>query len=153
MSLSKEYRVDAEAGIVYGKRGKPIGSRDGDGYLLIKSAGRNISPIHRFIWESVHGPIPTGLQINHINGIKTDNRISNLELVTPAENVRHAWRSGLNNSFGQGQHLSKLNDAAVRTIRASPKRGRELASEFGVSYKTIRNVINWATWRHVGAEA
>lgn len=45
--------------------------------------------IHRAVWEAFRGPIPAGMHINHKNSIKSDNRLSNLELATPLENARH----------------------------------------------------------------
>jgi hypothetical protein len=45
---------------------------------------------HRMVWEAAHGPIPQGHHIHHINGDKLDNRLCNLECLTPAEhNRRH----------------------------------------------------------------
>lgn len=44
---------------------------------------------HRFVWEMHNGPIPTGLEIDHINHIKDDNRIENLRLVDRSENMRN----------------------------------------------------------------
>ena len=41
---------------------------------------------HRVVWESAHGPIPDGMQIDHINGIKNDNRLENLRCVTVQQN-------------------------------------------------------------------
>lgn len=41
---------------------------------------------HRWNWEQVHGPIPKGMHIDHINGDKHDNRIENLRCVTPRQN-------------------------------------------------------------------
>lgn len=51
----------------------------------------NAGFMHRFIWESVRGPIPVGYQIHHINGKTGDNRITNLECLTPKEHrQRHS---------------------------------------------------------------
>jgi hypothetical protein len=41
---------------------------------------------HRIVWENHNGPIPEGMQIDHINRIRDDNRIENLRLVTPQQN-------------------------------------------------------------------
>lgn len=50
---------------------------------------------HRLVWLVFIGPTGS-LVINHKNGIKNDNRLENLELVTDAENSQHAYRTGLN---------------------------------------------------------
>ena len=44
--------------------------------------------IHRFEWECVKGDIPEGFVIDHIDSVKTNNKIENLQLLTLAENVR-----------------------------------------------------------------
>ena len=44
---------------------------------------------HRVIWESFNGPIPNGMQIDHINRKRDDNRILNLRLATAAQNQRN----------------------------------------------------------------
>lgn len=51
--------------------------------------------IHRAVALAFIGPCPEGQEINHKNGIKSDNRPENLEYVTRLENVRHAHRIGL----------------------------------------------------------
>jgi len=63
-----------------------------NGYLRVKINNKHIL-IHRLIWEAFIGPIPEGMQINHINEDKTDNRLENLELVTPEENLNFGSRS------------------------------------------------------------
>ena len=54
---------------------------------------------HRFIWECFNGLIPDGKEIDHINNIKSDNRLSNLQLLTPKENGKKAakYRNDFNN--------------------------------------------------------
>ena len=42
--------------------------------------------VNRLVWEVFNGPIPDGMQVNHINEIKTDNRLENLNLLTNQEN-------------------------------------------------------------------
>ena len=50
--------------------------------------------VHRHVWEQAYGTIPEGMQIHHINKVITDNRIENLELVTPMENMNKSDRWG-----------------------------------------------------------
>lgn len=89
--------------------------------------------IHRMQWASFFGPIPPGKDINHINGIKNDNRLCNLELVTKKENIQHAIRTGLFNNKGENHTNSKLNPEKVREIRRMRKGGdtiKHIASVF-----------------------
>lgn len=105
---------------------------------------------HRLIWESVHGPIPDGMQINHINGVKHDNRISNLELVTPSENTKHAYAIGLRSAAGECNGRARLTKDDVLRIRASSMRPADLAASYGVSPSTIRDVLSRKRWKHLG---
>lgn len=69
---------------------------DKNGYLEV---GRKpIFPtrkVHRLVWIHFNGNIPSNMQINHINGIKNDNCLSNLELMTAKQNIYHAISLGL----------------------------------------------------------
>ena len=49
--------------------------------------------VHRMVYEAFVGEIPDGMQVNHINEIKTDNRLENLNLMTPKENSNWGTRN------------------------------------------------------------
>lgn len=90
-------------GHVYGKRLKK--NCEISPYIL---AYINNKPYkaHRIIWTMVHGPIPKGMTIDHINLDKRDNRLSNLRLATIRQQLqnRRAWSgSGL-----KGAHKTKV---------------------------------------------
>lgn len=105
--------------------------------------------LHLLIATAFIGPKPEGMQVNHKNGQKNDNRADNLEYVTPKANVRHAYALGLRHT-GERVHSAKLTNAAVAIIRAAPKRrvtSASLAERFGVSKCAIDRVRQGLTWR------
>jgi hypothetical protein len=135
------------------------GSRVRGGYrqvALIRGPSRKRywRSVHRLIAEAFHGtPAQDGLQVNHKNGIKDDNRAENLEWVTPSENALHAYRTGLTPPRPRGaeHQLSKLNDAAIQVIRyfQGVKTQRQLARAYGVDQTTIWAIQKRRTWTQV----
>lgn len=66
--------------------------------------------VHRLVYEAFVGKIPEGMQVNHINETKTDNRPENLNLMTPKENVNFGTRNE-RVSVGRKQYFKTLKDA------------------------------------------
>lgn len=111
--------------------------------------------LHRIVARAFLGPCPSGYTVNHINGVKTDNREENLEYATKGENSRHAYRMGLLKDApvlrGESHHNSKLTDELVRDIRRTrgSKSCLAWAHELGLSKTVIRYARSGKTWSHV----
>lgn len=92
----RTYTVTDNGDILYrGRKLKPFTTKDG--YLRIRIGGRSGKKelVHRIIASCfIENPMnkPT---VNHINGIKTDNRVQNLEWATFSENMKHSYDNGL----------------------------------------------------------
>lgn len=84
-------RVFAKSGIR-----KSVGTLCKDGYLQLWMDGKKVM-LHRAIWEHVNGSIPDGQEIDHVNGVRSDNRISNLRLVTRKQNQENMHSAFITN--------------------------------------------------------
>ena len=92
--------------------------------------------VSHIIWVAANGPVPYGMQIDHINGNKQDNRLCNLHLVTASEN-QVLTRGVL--TFSQAQEIRK------RYAEGGISQ-RELAREYRVKPDTIRRIVNNKTY-------
>jgi len=130
-------------------RGNKRAERHTGTYLqvqVIHLGKRCITAAHRLVWRFLKGPIPSGLQVNHKNGIKDDNRPENLELVTPSENRKHAFRVGLSDQFGERHPSWRLTNKQIAEIRNAYASGGfrqvDLAERYGVSRPHISLIIS-----------
>lgn len=87
---------------------KKIGSLDTKGYLTVNIGGKTIR-LHRIAYFLIHGEWPK-VSIDHRNGVKTDNRWSNLRHATRPQNQRNQKRPSTNTSGHKGVIFDKVNE-------------------------------------------
>ncbi len=136
-----------------GKILKP--SPDRGGYLqvsLFQSDKIKYPYIHRLVLEAFVGPCPEKHQTNHLDGVKHNNRIENLEWVTARANNTHAYQMGLRSAFtpkGSKNGSSKLTENDVFEIRRRLAQGelqKDVALDFRISRSTISNIATGRRW-------
>lgn len=128
-----------------------------DGYPFVtiwRNGKKRKCTIHRLVAGAFIPNPEDKPQVNHIDGNKDNNRVSNLEWVTAAENVQHAFRVGLQEGtrqVGMRNGRAKLCDDDVLRIRQQRGRCRpdDLAKEYGVSVSLIRQIWRRVVWTHI----
>jgi len=128
----------------------------GNGYLTVslhKDKRGKSHYIHRLIAEAFVDGDKT-LTVNHIDGDRENNNTDNLEWVTHAQNIQHAYDIGLEKSnVGETVWTAKLNEKKVVQMRdIRRKRGytyKHLGSMFGVAPNTASLICRRRIWRHV----
>lgn len=104
--------------------------------------------VHRLVMLAFIGECPPGYEVNHKNGIKTDNRLVNLEYVTRLENMIH--RSTVLNMIGSGNRkLSVESVIAIWQLLNDGHPQRAIARQFGVTDQAIRRIRRRETWSYV----
>lgn len=89
-------------------------------------------------------------QVNHINLIKTDNSLDNLEWVTCSENIIHAYKNGLcKRKYGVDNHKAKLNEKQVLEIYNHILSYSKIAKLYNISKKNVLAIKHKLIWKHL----
>ena len=124
-------------------------------YYIPKAKARGKTrTIHRLVAEAFIDNPSDMPQVNHINGDKTDNRVSNLEWCSAKHNINHAVGLGLLDAVGQSNGRAKLTDRDVREIRSRLRLGHSCAricESYPVSRYIISQIKNNKLWTHASA--
>jgi hypothetical protein len=97
--------------------------------------------IHRLV-AIVHIPNPDNKPfVNHINGVKSDNRVENLEWVTMEENQAHAWRTGLSKT-----NITKKIIERIKKLYTENVKMKEIATILDISYQSVYGIATGRSW-------
>jgi hypothetical protein len=156
-SLSRTVRrSDGRTQTFVGRDVRPTLNNKGYFQVRLSAPGRRcVAPIHRLVAEAFLTN-PQGLpEVNHLDGIKTNNSVVNLEWTTPRGNRKHAWDSGLRTREhlpilrGSANGRAVLTEASVAAARQAHAGGatvRGLAREYAVDPTTMRRALRGRTW-------
>lgn len=119
-----------------------------NGYLRVILLNRKRHYVHRLV-ASAFIPNPSNKpQVNHLNGIRTDNRVSNLEWVTAQENTDHA-RIVFKRYAGDANAMRILSEKDIPLIRQRLAAGEKLgiiAKDYGVKKATVKDIKWGRSW-------
>lgn len=124
------------------------------GYMLVtlhKNGKKNSIPVHILVAKAFIDNPENKPEVNHCNGIKTDNHKSNLEWNTRLENQRHSVYTLGKHHAGEAHYRAKLKVSQIIEMRELFKTGRyskaEIGRMFGVGKDHAINIINGRCWK------
>lgn len=132
---------------------KPFKNEDGYKQVRLQRDGVKLTRrVHRVVAEAFIPNPERKETVNHINSIRDDNRVENLEWATHQENVRHSYDSGVRTNKGEKHPRAVLTEDIVRDVRRRYFEGesiRDISALYGVKYDTLWAAISGKNWSHV----
>lgn len=137
---------------------------DGCGYLRTMLKGDDgitkTIKVHRIIAQTFIPNPENKPCVNHLNSIRSDNRVPNLAWATYQENSKHSFTTTAHNNRGQNNSNATLTDNQVLEIRSKYTYGRKskhdpgeskpkIAKRYNVSVSVIKKVVLGQTWKHL----
>ena len=125
---------------------------------FVRNAGKVTFAIHQLVAQAFLDNPENKPIVNHLNGIKTDNNVNNLEWATYSENLSHAYNAGLRTSVsleavGEKNYKRKLKPEQVIEIKRLLAEGnlthKEIATKFNVARSTITEIKSGRRWKYL----
>ena len=157
--LKYDYQIMSNGDVISGKYKRKLATcLDKDGYVKVSLTStdnkRHLYSVHRLVAENFM-PVDNmeNLQINHIDGNKQNNDISNLEWCDCVYNIHHAIKIGLRQYEGSGNPSARLSDDDVREIvrlrNEEQYMFKDIAAKFDVSVGAIERIMYGRTYKNV----
>lgn len=145
------YEVSTEGRIRRIKTGHIMNYVDnGKGYKSVKlynstrPQGR-LCLVHRLVLSTFQR-IDVDMDVNHKDGIKSNNKLSNLEWVTKSENTRHAHATGLFNNKLTKEQVLEIKERVSKINRETYK---QIASEYGINQSVVGKIANGSLYSYI----
>ena len=130
------------------------------GYLSVGLYGKekpSYRLVHTLVLEAFVGPRPDGMVSHHRDANRHNNRLENLEWISPSDNIAHAYRTfntaSRNRSCGEEHGASKLTEEQVSEIRQLYASGEysqvRLAAMFNIVQPHISRIVRSESWSHI----
>lgn len=114
---------------------------------LYKNGQRQKFSVHRLVAQHFLPTWDERLEVNHIDGNRYNNAVTNLEMCTHQQNVQHSIAHFLKNDYGEKSSNAKLTNAQAHEIRRIYREGKTtqqtLAMRYGVCPQTISSIIRY----------
>lgn len=155
------YHISTE-GVVYNRHGSLMKEEVmSKGYrrIQLRTNGASDKILVHILMGETYELSGTGTQINHIDGDKSNNSISNLEWVTPSENMLHAYATGLKVPVkGEDHYTTNLTEAIVHNICRMLEEGSRIfhilyvLDEHRVTRAQVKHIKSGKTWKHISSQ-
>jgi hypothetical protein len=146
-----------KCGIIRNKLNRRIKSQyvSSTGYYMIsisKNNKTNPYKVHRLLADNFLEKVDGKTSINHKDGNKLNNCLSNLEWCNHLENMQHAFNTNLVNNTGSNNGMSKINESIALEIKTMLKNKisqQKIADKFNISRSLVLGINVGRLWKHV----
>ena len=150
--MKVEYEITTD-GEVY-RNGRQLKSWDnGRGYLILR-IGEKTKAVHRLVAEVFLKQIEGLTEVNHKDGDKKNNHVSNLEWCSRGQNIKHAYDNNLRSAKGENNARALTTEKVVREICVLIVEGVKPSKirDMGYCYSLVRQIKRKANWKYISEE-